>query len=101
MTQPGNLSRIVNQNVLDLRSTYRDSFLNATPFREMEEEHPTVYVERHLPQRFRKGLTLSENDVQQIRFLLAWRDQHLKRLYRYIKKLTGELIRFVRIGLDD
>lgn len=54
------------------------------PPEETGPEHSTVYVERHLPERFRAGMTLSEQDVQEIKTLLARRDQHLQRLYRQV-----------------
>ena len=50
--------------------------------------HSTIYVERHLPARIKAGVTLSESDVQEIKTLLARRDQHLQRLYGYISNLT-------------
>ena len=52
-------------------------------------EHSTIYVERHLPERFRAGMTLSETDVQEIKTLLVRRDQHLQRLYRQISAQGG------------
>ena len=52
------------------------------------KNHSTIYVERHLPERFKAGLTLSENDVEEIKTLLNRRDQHLQRLYGYISALT-------------
>ena len=54
-------------------------------------EHSTVYIERHLPDRFVAGLMLSETDVQELRTLLARRDQHLQRLYRQVQELNGRL----------
>jgi len=52
--------------------------------------HSTIYVERHLPERIKAGSTLSENDVQEIKTLLARRDQHLERLYGYITALSAQ-----------
>ncbi len=52
--------------------------------------HATIYVERHLPERIKAGVTLSENDVQEIKTLLIRRDQHLERLYGYITGLTAK-----------
>lgn len=51
------------------------------PAEELAPEHSTIYVDRPLPERFRAGLTLSERDVQDLRILLARRDQHNQRLY--------------------
>ncbi|MCF6318335.1 MAG: 2OG-Fe(II) oxygenase [Proteobacteria bacterium] len=52
--------------------------------------HATIYVDRHLPERIKAGVTLSENDVQEIKTLLIRRDQHLERLYGYITGLTAK-----------
>lgn len=52
------------------------------PVDELAPEHSTIYVERPLPERFRPGLALTEQDVQELRVLLARRDQHIQRLYR-------------------
>lgn len=66
-------------------------YTDTRPAAETAEEHSTVYVERHLPKRFQPGMTLSETDVQELKILLARRDQHLKRLYRNIQRLYGEV----------
>jgi Rps23 Pro-64 3,4-dihydroxylase Tpa1-like proline 4-hydroxylase len=50
--------------------------------------HSTIYVDRHLPERIKTGMTLTENDVQEIKILLKRRDQHLQRLYANITNLT-------------
>jgi len=63
------------------------------PRAETADEHSTVYVERHLPERFAPGLTLDAEDVQEIRALLTRRDQHLQRLYRQVQELNGRLNR--------
>jgi hypothetical protein len=52
--------------------------------------HSTIYVERHLPERFVPGLQLDEQSLQEIRILLARRDQHLERLYNNISHLMSE-----------
>jgi Rps23 Pro-64 3,4-dihydroxylase Tpa1-like proline 4-hydroxylase len=61
------------------------------PAEETATEHSTVYVERHLPEYIRAGKTLEEHDLEEIKRLLARRDQHLKRLYGTIQRLHGEL----------
>lgn len=61
------------------------------PAEETADTHSTIYVERPLPNRYAPGLTLSADDVQEIRTLLARRDQHLQRLYRDISTLTTQL----------
>jgi hypothetical protein len=65
-------------------------YTDTRPAQETAEEHSTVYVERHLPQRYQAGLTLGEADVQELKILLARRDQHISRLYRNIQQLYGE-----------
>jgi len=52
--------------------------------------HSTIYVERHLPDKIKEGRVLTSQDVQELKELLARRDQHLARLYGYITKLTEE-----------
>jgi len=66
-------------------------YTETRPEQETGDEHSTVYVERHLPDRFQPGVELSQQDVEEIKRLLNRRDQHLKRLYRDIRKLTGAL----------
>lgn len=68
-------------------------YTDTRPQAETVDEHSTVYVERHLPARFSQGRTLDDGDVQELRLLLARRDQHLKRLYRNIHRLQGEVNR--------
>lgn len=57
---------------------------------EKNKTHATIYIERHLPERIKEGVILTENDVQEIKNLIARRDQHLKRLYGYITDLTAK-----------
>ena len=66
-------------------------YTDTRPAEETGPEHSTIYVERHLPERYRPGMTLDEADLQEVRTLLARRDQHLKRLYSNIKRLYTEL----------
>jgi hypothetical protein len=63
------------------------------PFSETADEHSTVYVERHLPERFASGYTLSEEDVSELRGLLTRRDQHLQRLYRQVQDANRRINR--------
>ncbi|TCO42168.1 Rps23 Pro-64 3,4-dihydroxylase Tpa1-like proline 4-hydroxylase [Dokdonella fugitiva] len=63
------------------------------PAEELADTHSTIYVDRPLPARFRAGLTLDERDVEELRVLLARRDQHNQRLYRDITRLTRDLER--------
>lgn len=59
------------------------------PENEQTRPHSTIYVERPLPEHIKPGLTLSEEDHQRIRTLLARRDQHLQRLYNNISHLSA------------
>jgi len=68
-------------------------YSDTRPAKETAEEHSTVYVERHLPERYEPGMTLSESDLRELRLMLARRDQHLKRLYKNIHRLYGEVNR--------
>lgn len=61
------------------------------PAEELAGTHSTIYVDRPLPERFRAGVTLSAADVEELRMLLARRDQHNQRLYRDIGSLTTQL----------
>jgi hypothetical protein len=61
------------------------------PSDELADTHSTIYVDRPLPEHFHAGMTLSEGNVQELRTLLARRDQHNQRLYRELTALTGQL----------
>jgi len=74
-------------------------YTDTRPADETAEEHSTVYVERHMPERFQQGLTLAEADLQELRTLFARRDQHMRRLYSNIQNLYGETNR-LRLQLD-
>ena len=71
------------------------------------EPHSTIYVERHLPARYKSGLALSASDVQELQALVGRRDQHLARLYKTItaqtieiSKLKTEILRLKTIGAN-
>jgi len=66
-------------------------YTETRPASETGEEHSTVYVERHLPDRFQPGMQLEAEDITEIKRLLKRRDQHLQRLYRCIQELQGTL----------
>jgi hypothetical protein len=61
------------------------------PTEELADTHSTIYVDRPLPERFRAGIVLGEADVEELRVLLARRDQHNQRLYRNIARLSRQL----------
>jgi 2-oxoglutarate-Fe(II)-dependent oxygenase superfamily protein len=63
------------------------------PADELAETHSTVYVDRPLPERFQPGMMLRADDLQELRILIARRDQHNQRLYREIMNLTGQVER--------
>ncbi len=66
-------------------------YTDTRPAAETGKPHSTIYVERHLPDRFQAGYQLREDDTQELKVLLARRDQHLKRLYGNITELSWEL----------
>ena len=55
--------------------------------------HSTIYVERHLADRYEAGYQLSAEDVNQLKSMLGRRDQHLERLYKSITAQTIEISR--------
>jgi hypothetical protein len=61
------------------------------PAEELAGNHSTIYVDRPLPERFRAGMILNEADIEEIRTLLARRDQHNQRLYRDVGNLSTQL----------
>jgi hypothetical protein len=66
-------------------------YTDSRPAEETAAEHSTVYVERHLPERFVPGLMLEQPDIDELRRLLHRRDQHLQRLYRNLQELNGRV----------
>jgi hypothetical protein len=66
-------------------------YTSERPLEELAGTHSTIYVDRPLPDRFRAGMILAEHDVEELRALLARRDQHNQRLYRDIGSLTSQL----------
>jgi hypothetical protein len=70
------------------------------PAEELADTHSTIYVDRPLPDRFGPGRVLSEADVEEIKILLARRDQHNMRLYRDLTGLQTQLER-AQIALNS
>ena len=66
-------------------------YTTVRPQDELADTHSTIYVDRPLPDRFKSGLTLSPADVEELRVLLARRDQHNQRLYRDVTEITKQL----------
>lgn len=61
------------------------------PAEELAATHSTVYVDRALPEHFVAGKTLQQGDIEELKILLARRDQHNQRLYRDITSLNAQL----------
>jgi hypothetical protein len=64
-------------------------YTKSRPAEQVALAHSTVYIERHLPERFAPGYTLGDDDVRELRRLLSRRDQHLARLYREVQSLSA------------
>jgi hypothetical protein len=76
---------------LSRRSIALYFYTRERPPEELADNHSTIYVDRPLPDRFHTGMTLVESDIEEIRVLLARRDQHNQRLYRDITHLSTQL----------
>ena len=67
------------------------------PVEETAPSHGTVYVPRPLPERIQPGYTLAEEDVNEIRMLLARRDRQIQYLYdreqQYARMVQGPTYR--------
>lgn len=61
------------------------------PRAELADTHSTIYVDRPLPERFVAGRTLTGGDLEEIKILLARRDDHNQRLYRDLTHLQKQL----------
>lgn len=79
------------QHALTRKSVALYFYTKERPIEELGDTHSTIYVDRPLPDRFRAGMTLSEHDVEELRVLLARRDQHIQRLYRDLSGLGKQL----------
>ena len=66
-------------------------YTREAPAEDVGESHSTIYVDRPLPERFAPGRVLDRHDVDELRNLLARRDQHNQRLYRDMTVLQGKL----------
>jgi len=78
---------------LSRRSIALYFYTKERPAEELADTHSTIYVDRPLPERFKPGHMLTEQDVHDLRILLARRDQHNQRLYRDVTNLTAQLER--------
>jgi Rps23 Pro-64 3,4-dihydroxylase Tpa1-like proline 4-hydroxylase len=70
-------------------------YTKSRPENELAPSHATVYVPRPLPAEFRAGHTLSEEDVAEVRGLIARRDGQIRFLYEREKEFSGVLYRIV------
>lgn len=66
-------------------------YTREAPADDLGDSHSTIYVDRPLPERFASGRVLDGEDVEELRNLLARRDQHNQRLYRDMTALQGKL----------
>ena len=85
------IERSENAAPLSRKSIALYFYTRERPAEELADPHSTIYVDRPLPERIRAGLALDGGDVEEIRILLARRDQHNQRLYREITQLTTQL----------
>lgn len=65
-------------------------YTNDRPIEELADTHSTIYVDQPLPARFKPGIMLTDADLNEIRTLLARRDQHNQRLYRDLTRIGAE-----------
>ncbi|WP_395642055.1 2OG-Fe(II) oxygenase [Rudaea sp.] len=63
------------------------------PVEETAGTHSTIYVDAPLPERIACGYTLDAADVDELRVLVARRDQHNLRLYRDLAAMTAQFER--------
>jgi len=82
-----------DRKALSRKSVALYFYTKQRPAEELADTHSTIYVDRPLPPRFAPGLTLSGSDVDELRAILARRDQHLQRIYGDVTRLTAELER--------
>jgi 2-oxoglutarate-Fe(II)-dependent oxygenase superfamily protein len=87
----GRIGRAPGLPPLSRKSIALYFYTRERPAEELADTHSTIYVDRPLPERYQPGLTLAAGDVQELRVLLARRDQHNQRLYREITSLTSQL----------
>lgn len=80
-----------DRKALSRKSVALYFYTTERPLEELGPTHSTIYIDRPLPPHFVPGLTLSANDVDELRALLARRDQHLQRIYADTTRLTTEL----------
>jgi hypothetical protein len=62
-------------------------YTHARPVDEVADRHTTIYVQRPLPDYVREGHVLTENEVREIKALVAARDAHIQLQYEENTKL--------------
>jgi len=82
-----------HKQALSRKSVALYFYTKQRPAEELAGTHSTIYVDRPLPRRFHAGATLDEAGVQELKTLLARRDQHNQRLYRDLAGLSDRLER--------
>ena len=66
-------------------------YTSERPAEEIAPTHSTIYVDPPLPSRLCPGYKLDAADVDELRSLIARRDQHNARLYRDLASMTAHL----------
>ncbi len=61
------------------------------PEEQIAPSHATFYIQRPLPERFQSGMTLAQNDVDQLSHLIIRRDQHMRYLYEREKEFSARI----------
>jgi hypothetical protein len=87
----GRITLPAGREALTRKSIALYLYTRERPAEELAGTHSTIYVDRPLPERFHPGMTLEQHDIEELRTLLARRDQHNQRLYRDITDLSGQL----------
>ncbi len=80
-----------DRRALSRKSVALYFYTRERPIEELADTHATVYVDRPLPAHFQPGVRLEAPDIEELRLLLARRDQHIQRLYRDQQHLRSEL----------
>jgi hypothetical protein len=86
---------------LTRRSVALYFYTRERPPPELADTHSTIYVDRPLPAHLTPGYTLEERDLEELRVLVARRDQHNQRLYRDITALTKQIETLQAALADD
>lgn len=66
-------------------------YTKTRPVAETASAHSTVYIEPPLPDQFKPGYTLGDDDISELQVLLKRRDDHLDRIYADNQRLQATL----------